>query len=187
MDALENELQRQDPSQLSLARPNRRVNAHHHVRADPCGSAYEGIRGRGCPLEPVLVPDGQALPLAQGGHGGDSNSQLVDQDRPVDIRKCLLEPTPLSLGRRGARPACPENAGRPGQGLDARPEVLLHLRAQKAGLGKGLALDPIVLAAEVPPDQVGDQDQKGERGRDGRGDEGAPEGALGSALPRLPF
>jgi hypothetical protein len=40
--------------------------------------------------------------------------------------------------------------------------VLLHLGAQEAGLGERFALDPAVLAADVSPDQVGDEEQERE-------------------------
>ena len=132
-------------------------------------------------------PDRQALALGQGGHRRHGDAKLVEQDDAVDIGEGLLESPGVGLAGRRAAPARPEHARRPGKGLDARPEVLLHLGAQEARLGEGLALDPAVLAADLPPDQVPDQEEERDARRDRDADERAPEGTAGPTLARLSF
>ena len=65
LDALQEEVQRQHPAQLPLARPDRCVDPHDDFRTGPRRGAHERIRGRGRPFEPLLIPDGQALALAE--------------------------------------------------------------------------------------------------------------------------
>jgi len=65
LDALQEEVQRQHPAQLPLARPDRCIDPHDDFRTGPRRGAHERIRGRGRPFEPLLIPDGQALALAE--------------------------------------------------------------------------------------------------------------------------
>src|SRR5262249_33307442 len=130
LNALQEEVEGKHAPELPLWRAHRSVDAHHDVGPDPRGGAHEWIRGGRGTLEPLLVADHQALALAQWRDRRHGDAELVEQDRPVDVRKGLLETPRLDLAGRGAGPARSQQVRGSNKRLDAGPEVLLYLGAQ---------------------------------------------------------
>jgi hypothetical protein len=143
LDTLQAEVEREDTPELSLGSAYRRANAHHHFRPGPPGHPHERLRRGRRPLEPLLIPHGQALALGQGRYRADGDAQIIEQDGPLDVREGLLQPASLGLGRSGAGTGRPQEPRSPGDGLDPPAEVLVHLRAQEARLGECIPLHPI--------------------------------------------